>query len=66
MSRANRKPGRHQGIPRYRRAGQLALVLPGTLRLCVVCDDRGCEFCPAVAPAPLAATAGGRRGRLGS
>ena len=26
-----RKPGRQQGIPRYRRDGQTALKLPGTL-----------------------------------
>ena len=32
MNPANRRPGHRQGIPRYRRDGQLALVLPGTLQ----------------------------------
>ena len=48
-SSAPRKPGRKQGIPRYRRPGQTALVIPFPGRKspsCVVCNDRGCEFCP--------------------
>lgn len=50
-----RKPGHREGIPRNRRYGQLALVVrfPGRehkIPACVVCADKGCEFCPRVNP----------------
>lgn len=51
---APKKPGRRAGVPRYRRPGQLSIVLPGTLEprapRCAVCHDRSCEFCPRVPP----------------
>ena len=55
--RLHRLPGHREGIRRHQRYGQLTLAVAPTLDpkfslgrkpKCVVCDDKGCEFCPKV------------------
>ena len=46
-----KQPGHWEGVRRYQRYGQLTLAVGKTLRpetKCVVCDGKGCEFCPKV------------------